>query len=145
MSREEVLRLLALWTVPVNSASNNVEVNDLESRRPVMEAAALVGSSQQDRDLVMALCRYQLANPAPGFDAAARALGQIYLEQSDTVLAVMASLPGIERIRLHPYLTFGWNKVIADRNQSLPKIVNLQKKMDRYSASLMNAAREPGQ
>lgn len=135
-SRDQVLQTLQEWTAPAAGAV----LPDFDSRRPALAALEKLACDGADAELVRALCLYQLANPDTDFDFPARVLGQVYLEQPGTVLDVLRSLPGIAQIKLEPYLIFGWEQAVAEKNRSAPRIVERQKKLDRYKADLMNVS-----
>lgn len=148
-SREALLQALEVTPDQINPVKDPATgqlslpppVSAPTDRDAAVEAAAKLAADTGDPELIAALLRYQFAYRSPENTVPARALGKVFLEQSDAFLQVYDEQNILMQVKLFPYLEFGYKAATRGKNKSIRKYQLTQKKLDRLSASLMNAGR----
>ncbi|MES2309535.1 MAG: hypothetical protein V4507_11830 [Verrucomicrobiota bacterium] len=91
-----------------------------------------------DIELIKLLLQYQVAYPNPENDHIARALGEIFFNQTPAFEEAYEQLIPNYRLLVFPYIKFGWGKAIEGKNTSLPSVLEKQKRFDKIAQSLIN-------
>jgi len=112
-----------------------------ESNNANVEAAAQLAAKTGDPELITALLLYQFAYRGADNTVPAKALGYVFLEQSDAFLKAYKELDIVMQVKLITCLEFGYKAATRGKNKSIRKYQLTQKKLDKLSGSLMNAGR----